>query len=55
VEDVSLRGGVRNDRWSVTLWADNLTDYKGPAIISGGLPQRVGRRVVGATVEFFAF
>jgi outer membrane receptor for Fe3+-dicitrate len=47
--DVTLRLGVRNpeDRWSVSLFAKNLTDDVGPAVTTGGLEVRYNRRTIG--------
>ena len=53
VEDLSLRLGLRNDRVSVILWGDNLTDDKGPAAISDGSSlSRYDRRSAGITLEY---
>ena len=51
IEDLTVRLGMRNDVWSVTLWGENLTDEKGPAVIAGGLPNRYDRRRFGITLS----
>ncbi len=51
IQDFNLRVGVSKDFWTLTLWGENLTDEKGPAVIAGGLQNRYDRRRFGLTLE----
>jgi len=47
VEDLSARIGLQADRWGVYLFANKITDDRGPILISSSskysnLPRRIG-------------
>ena len=49
VEDLSARVGLQADRWEAYLFADNITDDRGPILVSPGptsnysnFPRRIG-------------
>jgi len=55
VRNLNLRGGVDADRWSLTLFADNVTDERGaiePGSTSLPYPVRQRPRTIGLQLTF---